>query len=866
MCQSTSFLLYLRTLGSAAGTLGSAAFDTCGQERSQSSLRAQPEVASLSPVSIHPSVCPAEPHKPANPISTPSRPSKASSGSSGPTSQMSQNSLKTEMMHDLTGHILQFPIDRFVRMVSPRTRKENAMPAPGPSDILDRPEFYSIPLDDANLVEAASSKLEETFDWRRLEVNGIESIQHYTALANFLNACLTAVREVQQDDGSFYKNLRFLVYDQETGDGVAGASPLKPDVVGLNGTCPTHDAATLKIHEKLSWSVPPSDTPIDIPVEVKGRWSQLVYQAATYARCMFSAEPLRNSALVFGFNQDTLEFRFLLFHRGGLSASTALDLHKREGRAGVVRVLAALLRCHHRRELGFQEWCNEASIQLPLRNTPSQKTVDLTVVQVLHASFCCRGRATRVYRALLPQTSPPLAPPEIPQRLIPNTTTRRSLRTSNSNSNSRPPPSITKPRGTNPRPVTDVQPQVGCHKLGIIGWGEMKKFSLVLDGLGRDIVIKTAWACDDREWSSLEAELLNECSNLFGCPRHLYSFTPSSEDGVPVTNHFFLPMPEEDLSSFTWPSFPAPTRPEYRSLVLHVSGSIGESLVRSESPYDLFTSIFHAILGWLAMFERGFAHRDVSIGNVLRLARALQMDPYKINNTLWTDSPALDAHVQMLGQSWLDYTQSTKTLQDVLRTLAVGSHAKGVIIDGDMAARWHDFGAPRNKTRSGTPEFMSLDLLSSVETQDPYLHSPVDDMYSMFFVTQWAAAGHPTNRNLPKVQKLCEDLGGSQRQRATDMIRDLGHKVFRADYGNFLPPSSVLLKAWWDKLGALRSDFKISRLLISQANGTREETKRLLHTLFLASAYRAVSEFAQEFASWTTKYGPNGSESHDWKD
>jgi hypothetical protein len=226
---------------------------------------------------------------------------------------------------------------------------------------------------------------------------------HYPTLASILNLHFAEALKSAPErlSGAFYNKLRFFVYDRATGDGVAGAPALQPDLVGLRDSIAV-DEGTLKIKRatKLFWSSPEGKVTIDIPVEVKNTWRDLVRQAATYARCLFSASPLRNSALVFGYNHVSQDMRFLLFHRGGLTSSTALNLLSAEGQRGILRIFLALLTCRNYRDLGFPEWCNEREVRLPI-NDPrfgAPEFVNLRVDSILHSYLCCRGRATRVYR------------------------------------------------------------------------------------------------------------------------------------------------------------------------------------------------------------------------------------------------------------------------------------------------------------------------------------------------------------------------------------------------------------------------------------------------------------------------------------
>ena len=73
-----------------------------------------------------------------------------------------------------------------------------------------------------------------------------------------------------------------------------------------------------------------------IPVEAKDGWQELVRQAGTYVRCLYSASPLRQFAMVLGYSHTKREFRFLIFHCGGLISSLALDPNLHEGQQDIL--------------------------------------------------------------------------------------------------------------------------------------------------------------------------------------------------------------------------------------------------------------------------------------------------------------------------------------------------------------------------------------------------------------------------------------------------------------------------------------------------------------------------------------------------
>ncbi|KAJ3990601.1 hypothetical protein F5050DRAFT_1582639 [Lentinula boryana] len=112
------------------------------------------------------------------------------------------------------------------------------------------------------------------------------------------------------------------------------AKSLKPDGAGVVG----FEADEL---DNLFWS-PPAEG-MAIPVEIKGNWSELVLQAATYARCMFSASPLRQFVLIIGYKYNEHSLRFLVFHRGGCTSSKPLDLDKPDGQKAFIHLLVSIL-------------------------------------------------------------------------------------------------------------------------------------------------------------------------------------------------------------------------------------------------------------------------------------------------------------------------------------------------------------------------------------------------------------------------------------------------------------------------------------------------------------------------------------------
>ena len=226
----------------------------------------------------------------------------------------------------------------------------------------------------------------------------------YPPLQTFLNGCVEACNgaldgsqgEVGRDK-RWYGDLNFIVYDRLTEDRIHGSPPLKPDLVGglsLNLN-PTERAAWSPIGQKVNQVL--------LPVEVKNDWAQLVAQAATYARCLFSASPSRQFALTLGFQQSKAELRFLVFHRGGLTSSKPLFVQDKKGQQDILRIFLSILNWKSSIDAGFLDFSNDIDMFLPLRKNEETGVV-ATLSEVLHDGLCVLGRASRV---LLMEYAPP---------------------------------------------------------------------------------------------------------------------------------------------------------------------------------------------------------------------------------------------------------------------------------------------------------------------------------------------------------------------------------------------------------------------------------------------------------------------------
>ncbi|KAF9509539.1 hypothetical protein BS47DRAFT_1301325, partial [Hydnum rufescens UP504] len=87
-------------------------------------------------------------------------------------------------------------------------------------------------------------------------------------------------------------------------DSVDGAHAVKPDLILAR-------RKELGENERVRWR------DVDVAVEVKRDWPDLVTQAATYARALLYSNSTRWFSLMIGVNHKMRQARFMFFHRGG---------------------------------------------------------------------------------------------------------------------------------------------------------------------------------------------------------------------------------------------------------------------------------------------------------------------------------------------------------------------------------------------------------------------------------------------------------------------------------------------------------------------------------------------------------------------
>lgn len=108
---------------------------------------------------------------------------------------------------------------------------------------------------------------------------------------------------------------------------------------------------------------------------------------------------------------------------------------------------------------------------------------------------------------------------------------------------------------------------------------------------------------------------------------------------------------------------------------------------------------------------------------------------------------------------------------------------------------------------------MSEDLLESVRLNKPYLQSPIDDLWSVFWVAQWAAVFNAPKglTEQPGSPELLLDLQkvllkGDHMQRAF-CARRLKRVKKSTEYGEFLVKCAPVLTEWHEQMELLTEEW-----------------------------------------------------------
>ncbi|KAF4565524.1 hypothetical protein EYR36_002095 [Pleurotus pulmonarius] len=569
--------------------------------------------------------------------------------------------------------------------------------------------------------------------------------QFYAPFVDKLNAIIDAFQFLypNQYARSFFCGTRFYVYDRSMLGSVDGEAALKPDL--LASKSPLDGGLRIYWYHAM------------LGGEVKLSWPELVAQAATYARCIFAATEHRVFIPILCLNHAEGSFRLCLYHRGGLLASTAMNLKTIVGFHLFVSTIVGLWQWDSLKKAGCEPSMSHSHI--------SFNDCQYRVTAVLCRRQAIRARATSVFVVQKDETP---ADEGIKTRSQVRDNMTRVLLLNDKKlepwSRLSPfddliplPPSVTKHIAPIHFPDTFIvkcshQPD-GRHKeedvfrsvqgfIGIpeiLGGYEAEQFNIPTEHttLEWDIISPDRVGLDsddsdgygsDADENSVAADEVEDLGNLImpieykaddgsdndddrrGSSRSVdhHEDSDHTEDGNSDDNEV------EDDSSHEDDAAIQEVKPHTIEIRRHrhlIIKTVGRRLELLDGPRMLARAIQHAIIGHCALFTvGGYLHHDVSNGNIVVLPKPI--DGCKI-------PPILSSTVQ-------------------------SNQCIAVLIDGDVAKEWGS--REQASHRSGTLPFVSAQVAHRWLLEMPLSHTPIDDLQSFVWVLlyellRWTARG-----------------------------------------------------------------------------------------------------------------------------
>lgn len=324
-----------------------------------------------------------------------------------PPGPRTQAELKESLIAEIWDNTWQFPASRLAQILSPKHPKTDDKAVGGMLSL----DEYKFEVDDLAVAGVPDKVVRQLGTFQKPSSTTKGEVDYYPNVATYLTRCVEECHKAL-DNLNFIlprrdrwnRNLEFIVA-KPVANHVEGSAALKPDIIGGYGI------SDLGPEEQFSWDWDPSKprNSIAIPVEVKSSWRSMVVQAATYAHGLFSTGRPRMFAIVLAFNQTENKLRFLVFHRGGLTASKECNIKTLDGRKQMVQIFLALALWKTPTDAGFIGCCGRDTYSLP-DGEDGQSCVSGTGGKVLAQALCVRGRAS-VVRVLNLRSGSATGPP-----------------------------------------------------------------------------------------------------------------------------------------------------------------------------------------------------------------------------------------------------------------------------------------------------------------------------------------------------------------------------------------------------------------------------------------------------------------------
>ncbi|KLO14918.1 hypothetical protein SCHPADRAFT_996286 [Schizopora paradoxa] len=409
----------------------------------------------------------------------------------------------------------------------------------------------------------------------------------------------------------------------------------------------------------------------------------------------------------------------------------------------------------------------------------------------------------------------------------------------------------------------DLVPQCATHARAMFTRCPLRVYRLI--PRGRNPVVKCSWSTHHR--NVIEARAFSACRGDFGAPVLFASYEPFTNNHLCTTNVYLLPDPgvisEACFRVITSRNDFAKHAEELHSRNFSVSllRDEGKTLEFCESAWDLCECVLHAMLGYIASLNSGFMQQDVSIGNYLKLKFPVIMKPFTTNKqTELLDAfmnpqhisnrievrdkvEELRAYEETVGED-----EVARFLQEVIHEATIlqknvsekfkhSQVCKIIISDGDLATYVpaHFSTAHSKVDLSGTYEFMSMKLANAADQGRSYLRTPLDDMFSFYYVTLWATISNPSfgERTVQEKTWTKQFISGA-RENVVQDFRHLSSDTRLSTYSPLVQAMHLVLRDWRKELDSIEDDMY---------DGRQQGVPSSSLVAFDLYAYRAVNAF-----------------------
>ncbi|KAJ3515940.1 hypothetical protein NLJ89_g1433 [Agrocybe chaxingu] len=282
------------------------------------------------------------------------------------------------------------------------------------------------------------------------------------------------------------------------------------------------------------------------------------------------------------------------------------------------------------------------------------------------------------------------------------------------------------------------------------------------------------------------------------------------------------------------------------------------SLIYAESSAELCEALIHIVLGWFSFYQAGYLHRDISIRNVFLCPSPVGQPAFEISSDFrQTATKSVEDLTLLLKR--LSVEAGSHELSDIenqmmrverfVQELGVSTSCSAFLIDSDIAAPWATClgSEPDSRKRSGNPEFMSRGLLRSIELNSKYLQSPVDDLFSVYWVALWAILNntHTSGRSDAEVRwrtKIAE--GRLARADASVDICGLV-ELEETSYSPIVQEWSPALDSWFQSLDRLDDGWRRQKARLSRGLKPGDSPGGFYLPLSHYFALRGVADFLE---------------------